>query len=173
VVAAINYLEEQGDLTLQVAGVRQGFRRLTLPRDPQSLTREMAGRFADREQRDLARLAEVTRYVNHDGCLTRTLLAYFGEPAETDCGHCGPCRGHHPGPLPPPSHRTPGEAERAMVAAVRHEHGEVLTSPRPIARVLCGITSPRASRARLTKDPRFGALSDVPFREVLALAEQR
>ncbi|MEO6434379.1 MAG: C-terminal helicase domain-containing protein, partial [Tepidisphaeraceae bacterium] len=170
VVAAINYLEEQGDLTLQVAGVRHGFRLLKQPDDAAALAGDMSRRFIERESRDIARLGEVLKFASHDGCKTRALLDYFGEPMENDCGHCGRCRGHRPGPLPPSSHRPPGDDERRLVDDLRREKHPALASSRQLARFLCGIPSPSASRAKLTKDQRYGALAGVPFREVLALA---
>jgi ATP-dependent DNA helicase RecQ len=166
VVAAINYLEEQGELTLQVAGVRHGYRLLRAPDDIVALTDAMTARFAEREQRDIARLSEVLAFASHDGCKTRRLLTYFGESMDLDCGHCGHCRGHRPGPVPPPSHRPPGEDERRMVEAMRAEGHAALASPRQLARFFCGIPSPSASRAKLTKHPQYGTLTRVPFREV-------
>jgi ATP-dependent DNA helicase RecQ len=40
-----------------------------------------------------------------------------------------------------------------------------------MARFLCGLASPATTRAKLTRDARFGRLGDVPFREVLQLVE--
>jgi ATP-dependent DNA helicase RecQ len=171
VVAAINYLEEQGDLVLQVAGVRHGYRLLRTPDDLAALTKTMTGRFADRESRDIVRLNEVLAFASHDGCKTRKLLAYFGEPMPDDCGHCGWCRGHRPGAIPPPSHRTPGDEERELIDEIRAERHAALSSPRQLARFLCGIPSPSASRAKLTKHDHYGALAAVPFREVYAFVQ--
>ena len=165
-VAAINYLEEQGELVLQVAGVRHGYRVLRAPDDVAALTKVMTDRFADRESRDIERLGEVLAFASHDGCKTARLLAYFGEPMPHDCGHCGWCRGHRPGPVPPPSHRAPGDEERQLVNEIRAEGHAALASPRQLARFLCGIPSPSASRAKLTRHDHYGALDAVPFREV-------
>src|SRR5439155_8561154 len=48
IVAALNYLEEKGDLTLQVAGARQGYRLAQRPRDVNALAAKLHARFADR-----------------------------------------------------------------------------------------------------------------------------
>jgi ATP-dependent DNA helicase RecQ len=173
VVAAINYFEEQGDLVLQVAGVRHGYRLLRTPDDLAALTDVMTRRFAEREARDVGRLNEVVAFASHEGCKTAKLLAYFGEPMPNDCGHCGWCRGHRPGPIPPPSHRAPGNGEAELVDALRDEHHAALASPRQLARFLCGIPSPSVSRAKLTKDPRYGVLGGVPFRQVLEFVTAR
>jgi ATP-dependent DNA helicase RecQ len=171
VVAAVNFLEEQGELVLQVAGVRHGYRLLRAPHDMDALAATMNGRFAERESRDLARLNEVLAFASHDGCKTRRLLAYFGEPMDSDCGQCGWCRGHRPGPVPPPSHHPPGAEERRLIEHLRREGHAALASPRQLARFLCGIPSPSASRAKLTKHDHYGALAAVPFREVYAFAQ--
>jgi ATP-dependent DNA helicase RecQ len=170
-VAAFNYLEEQGEVTLQVAGVRHGFRWLARPDDPGAVLKALMARFEAREERDLARLGEVMQLASFAGCKTRRLLAYFGETLDAECGHCSSCRGYHPGPIPPPSHSPPGEEARALLAALRGEGHPALASPRQMARFLCGIPSPSASRAKLTRDPRYGALAEVPFREVLRFIE--
>ena len=170
VVAAINFLAEQGHLILETAGVRHGFRLLKRPGDPRALTDDLSNRFLARESRDLARLAEVLNFASHQGCKTRKLLEYFGEPLGSDCGHCGWCRHHRPGPLPPPSHQPLGDAERKLVSEIRGENHAALAPPRAFAKFLCGIPSPGLSRAKLTRHPHYGAFSGVPFREVLTLA---
>ena len=70
IITAINYLEEQGDFKLQVAGTRSGFRLLKCPvREP--LLKKITGRFADRERRDLERFRQVLEYIRQTGCRTR------------------------------------------------------------------------------------------------------
>jgi ATP-dependent DNA helicase RecQ len=172
VVAAINFLAEQGDLILQTAGVRHGYRLLKRPENLNAIADDLTNRFLARESRDLARLAEVLNFANHNGCKTRKLLDYFGEPFAKDCGHCGWCRNHRPGPLPPPSHIAPGDADRQLINELRAENHPALASPRQLARFLCGIPSPGLSRAKLTRDGRYAALVGVPFRDVLKLVGQ-
>jgi len=171
-IAAINFLEEQGALKLQVGGVRQGYRLLRSDIDLKSLAQTMVDRFAARERRDIERLQQVLKLVEHEGCRTRFLLAYFGESLNGDCRHCGWCAGEQPGKLPPASFRRPGPPEHQKLNDLRAESHEPLKSIRQVARFLCGINSPAASRARLTKHPMFGMLADVPFRDVMAFVEE-
>ena len=49
---------------------------------------------------------------------------------------------------------------------------DVLSTPRALARFLCGLSSPRLGRARLGKNPLFGVLEAAPFLDVLAWATQ-
>jgi len=172
IIAALNYLEEQGDLTLQATGARKGYRRLRDDADRPALAAALAARFLARERSDVDRLRRVLDYAEADGCLTRNLLAYFGEARPADCGHCGRCLGDAAAPLPASPALIPGDREAAMVRALRAEGHAALASPRQMARFLCGLTSPAASRSKLGKNPLFGALADLPFERVMALAER-
>ncbi len=165
-IRALNYLEEQGDLELQVSGVRQGYRRLGPPPDREALLR----RFAQREQRDLARIDELLQLVHHPGCATRFLLGYFGESLCEPCGHCGSCLGHPP-PRVQPIERALNAQHRACIDSTRTEGKAALQHPRQLARFLCGLTSPALVRDRLTRHPAFGALAELPFPLVLQTIE--
>ncbi len=170
-IAALNYLEEQEALKLQVTGMRQGYRLKRTDFDVAGLTRTMVGRFSERESRDVRRMRQVLDFADHEGCRTRFLLTYFGEELKGDCGHCDWCEGERPGKLPPSTVRAPGAQEAAKLKQLRAEGHEALASDRQVTRFLCGINSPSASRARLTKHKLFGLLSDVPFKQVLAFVE--
>jgi ATP-dependent DNA helicase RecQ len=172
IVAALNYLEEQGDLVLQVAGVRQGY-RLTKPDvDRRELAAKLSARFVEREKRDVERLAQVLSFATHPGCLTRYLLRYFGEDLTQDCGHCARCAGEKPAPVPTSPPQRLGDREAAIVRSLRAERHASLATPRQMARFLCGLSSPSTARARLGRHEMFGALSDAPFREVLSFVER-
>ncbi|MHB2020659.1 MAG: RecQ family ATP-dependent DNA helicase, partial [Candidatus Xenobia bacterium] len=156
-VKALNYLEEQGDIELQVAGVRQGYRKLR-PFDT-SVHAHLEARFAEREQSDLARLQSVLELLAAPGCITAQLWRYFGETLPGPCGHCGDCEGR-----PRPQIKVAEPTARAYPEVPDHE---ALQSPRQQARFLCGISSPQTTRARLTRHRLFGALAEQPFQTVL------
>ncbi len=173
IVSAINYLEEQGDLKLQVAGARQGYRMKKPAGDIKPLIDKLVSRFGDREQRDVARLKEVLKFAEYSGCRTRYLLGYFGEKLDGDCGHCGWCRDHRATHLPPARQRELGPSETDLLHRLRAETHAALKQPRQIARSLCGLPSPAATRQRLGKHEWFGALADVSFQRVLSFAESK
>jgi ATP-dependent DNA helicase RecQ len=52
-----------------------------------------------------------------------------------------------------------------------NEKHAALKTPRQLARFLCGMASPAATRARLTRHAAFGLLVELPFAEVLIIAE--
>ena len=128
----------------------------------------LASRFLDREARDVARVRQVLDYAREPSCLTRRLLAYFGEDLPAPCGHCARCLGHAVAALPAAPERPLGPRERALVGSIRAENHRALSGPRPLARFLTGLSSPATTRAKLTRHPSFGALDDVPFARVVA-----
>jgi ATP-dependent DNA helicase RecQ len=170
-VAALNYLSEQDLIELEVTGVRQAFRHTKTPVKVDTLIDELDAKFADREMRDVERLEGVLEFADDNACLSNQLSAYFGEPLSERCGHCSVCRGEHQ-PLKPAT-RLPelGEREAGMVEQLLDLRSPALTNPRQMSRFLCGISSPAVSRARLGKHEHFGALSDVPFEDVMQFVE--
>jgi ATP-dependent DNA helicase RecQ len=171
IVAALSGLEAAGDAALTVSGIRQSFRLKKDPGDLRLLAARHAELFQMREQADLARLRQVLGIASHRGCLTGYLTRHFGEKLAEPCDHCDRCRG-----LPAttirrtPPRRTTDEEWHVMQTLARERHAE-LGTPRQLARFLCGMTSPATTRARLTRHSAFGLLADLPFAEVLAMAE--
>lgn len=171
IIAALNYLEEQGDFKLQATGSRIGFRLLKRPvREP--LLKSVTARFADRERRDLERFQQVLAYVRHPGCRTRFLGTYFGETETTPCGHCGACLGERTAELAPYPERPLGPAEELVLQSYRAKRLDALATPRQLTRFLCGLSSPGTTRAKLNKESAFGVLADVPFKRVMEWVEK-
>ncbi len=166
IVKALTYLEERGDLELQVAGVRQGYRVARVPEDLAAVWRELCERFAAREKSDLKRSAAVSALLGGEGCLVRRLLGYFGEEPGRDCGHCGRCDGE---PAVALERATPALALPAeTLAELRARHPEALRATRQVTRFMCGIASPALVKAKLTRHAAFGSAGDVPFAHVAA-----
>ena len=171
IVAAITYLEEQGDLLVQVTGLRHGYRRLKHP-DIHALSAELAQTFLHRENQDIDRLNKVVAFAEHNRCLTRHLLAYFGETLDTDCRHCSICQGSEPHRLPRTPFQGMSNDHIKIVDSIRSESHEALKHPRQLTRFLCGLTSPAVTKARLSRHPHFGCFTELPFPHVLTFLEQ-
>jgi ATP-dependent DNA helicase RecQ len=169
VVAAITYLEEKGDLIVEAAGVRQGYRLKRQPGDLRGLCDELSRRFQQREDRDIARTGRVLAYAETDGCLTAHLLNYFGEQRD-DCGHCGRCERQPRVALPPARVVSPPDGWKRQLQDLLSKRNAALTSPRQVARFLCGLASPATTRAKLRSHPLYGLLQSMPFHDVMALA---
>ena len=171
IVAALGGLEAAGDLVLEPSGVRLGYRMKKPPPEPRVLTEKLAAVFERREQADLARLRQVLGLAGHRGCLTAYLTKHFGETLAVPCGHCDRCRGVAPQVVRrPPARRTTDEEWQTLRLLVAEDHASLAT-PRQLARLLCGLSSPASTRARLTRHPAFGLLADLPFADVLVIAE--
>ena len=170
IVSALGYLEETGDLELQISGLRQGYRVRDIPRDVDELCDALTDRFQRREENDIARIGRVVEFVQHDSCLTRRVLEYFGEERE-DCGHCCRCEGVRAQGLPPARGGSTSGLRPDPLQRIREDAKGALDTSRQLARFLCGLSSPATTRARLRGHPLFGAMEGVPFHEVMASPE--
>lgn len=166
-VRAFTYLEEQGDVTLKVANLRQGYRLKAAPTDVAGLKGELMERFTARERNDIERVHQVVTLTEQSACLVRRLLEYFGETLDGDCGHCDRCLGETIPTARSSSEPGPVSIERPSLEKLRKEYPEALGTPRQAARFLCGLASPRLTRAKLNRHPLFGSQAEVPFRRVL------
>jgi ATP-dependent DNA helicase RecQ len=173
IVAALEYLDQQGLVELQAAEVRQRYTITARPDSDTDLVAHLLERFARRERSETERIQSVLSLVTHDGCQVRALVAYFGETRTQPCGHCGNCINGRPERLPEPEPKPPIEAvlDAASLADLRAGNAEALGTPRQAARFLAGITSPASTGAKLTRHPLFGALTDRRFLDILAWCE--
>ena len=171
-IRALDWFGDQQLLEVQAGGVRNRYQRLRPADDPQALAADLVSYNMKREAAETARLQQVLDLFNLDGCRAAALAAHFGEELETPCGHCSGCRGEVVTIKP----RSEGAIEDGLWIRVHptvEAAGEVLGTPRAVARFLCGLTSPRMTRARLARDPLFGVLAEMPFPKVLAWAQQQ
>ncbi len=173
IVAALNYLEEKGDIELKVGGVRRGYRLLRRPGNDktQALTTRLQEKFKIREEQDIKRLADVVGMIGNRGCQTGFLLSYFGEDLAGNCGHCEHCLSgngkqkeiicHHD----TRKFEVSPEALKTIETVLSEKHPPLSTS-RQQARFFCGLRSPQVSRAGLPKRRGFGILANQPFCKV-------
>jgi len=173
IMKALSYLEEAGDIAIKPSGLRHRFRLLpkAKERSPHELATWLYGLFTAREKKDLARLDGIMEFASSSGCLTRRLVAYFGESMDADCGHCGRCVGDEASTPPRSEQWEISITGISAIQSLRAEGHAALRSKRALARFLCGITSPAVSRDRLTRHDSFGMLESLPFSEVLAHLE--
>ncbi|MDR3403891.1 MAG: RecQ family ATP-dependent DNA helicase [Chthoniobacter sp.] len=174
IAKALSWLEETGAISQKPSGLRHGFRlcRQAAAAAPEEVAANLAKLFARREERDLERMAGLLEFASAPGCITRRLLAHFGETLDDEnCGHCHFCRTGEPAtrvmlPASPAKEFTDADAED--IRALIFEENGSLASPRAVTRYFCGLTSPATTRAKLTRRPDFGRWAAVPFRTVLA-----
>jgi ATP-dependent DNA helicase RecQ len=172
IVTALGYLEEQGDILVNVAGIRQGYRRLKMPDNMEALVDSLNERFQTREVNDIERIQRVLSFAQQDGCLTQYLLAYFGEK-RAPCGHCCWCQRKKPSILKPRQVPVFDEQDEQRIHALIAAGHNALMSPRKLARFLCGISSPATTRDKLRKSDMFAAYDRFPFIKVLQFVNSR
>jgi ATP-dependent DNA helicase RecQ len=173
IVKALDWLAEQQLLVVRVAGMQHRYRRLRMPSDQVALVSDLHLRLQRREAAELARLQQVVGMIASPDCRSRALAAHFGEDLATDCGHCSACLGDSSAELPA-RRRSPVAATLTdELQPLLRAHAETLGSSRQLARFLCGCSSPVFTRRKLSRDPNFGRLVEMPFADVLVWAETR
>jgi len=173
VVKAFDYLAEQGMIELKPSGLVHRYRRLKQADNPAAVIDDLCDRMQRREQRDLERLGDVIDQATGEGCQVSRLGDYFGEPLRSSCGHCSRCLEETTSSVEvtrPQLEMTDTLWDQAK--QLRDRHPDILDSPSRLARLLCGISSPKLTRAKLTKEPLFGAFVKVSYRQVLQRADQ-
>ena len=135
---------------------------------------ELHDKFQQREAREIERLGQVLRLVTSNSCQWAALSEYFNDPIPEPCDHCTWC-GNDRKALSLPSRTRPAADPTTLqqAHALRAKHPKELSEPESLARFLCGIRSPWLTRAKLTGNPLFGALAQVPFLDVLDLLDIR
>ena len=171
IVALLNDLQAAGDIMLTVSGVRHAYRMKKDPGDLKLLIAGLVEKFQQRVQADLVRLSQVLGISSQRGCLTAYLTKHFGEKLDQPCGHCDRCRGVPAKTIKRPKFRRATDEELSLVKDLVDQKHAALATPRQLARFLCGMASPAATRARLTRHNAFALLSDLPFADVLVIAE--
>jgi len=174
VVRALDWLGEQQMLEVKVAGIRHRYERLKTPADIAALADSLHQRMLKREQAEVHRLQQVLELAGADSCQTAMLAAHFAEILPDPCGHCSWCQGGKQATPRRIEASLPEDLESRVQDLLQQQGTDpVLQDARSLARFLCGITSPRISRAKLVGHPLFGIAERTPFKQVLARVEGR
>lgn len=172
-VAALDYLGEQGMLEVKVAGVRNRYTVVKQPENVQELAQALSDDASKREVREIERLQQVLDWISLDQCQTSALCERFDKALESNCGHCGYCETHKSVVIKEPAlSEVPDNVLNAAVE-LQKSMPEVLATPTDVTRVLCGLSSPAISRAKLAKHNLFGSCSEIAFASVLGQLQSR
>ncbi|QDV22314.1 RecQ family ATP-dependent DNA helicase [Aureliella helgolandensis] len=167
IVKMLDFFAEKGWIELQVSGLVHGYRKHQPIADIEELTQELYQYTLDREIGELGRLNELFELMCSTDCQCGGLSQHFGQPLASPCGHCSACEGQAIEELPEPDYPRIGDSALTAVRQLSKKHPEQLGDARSQARFLCGMTSPRMVRARLSRDAMFGCCSAIPFDRVL------
>ncbi len=169
IIRALDYLSEKNLLEVKVSGLRNRYQKIKSPTTTDTLATELYQRALQRENSEIKRLQQVLDLTHHQGCQVNLLATYFGDQRDQPCGHCSWClEGKTAETI---QHPTVAIDETIWQQALDLQaETPLLNDPHILARFLCGITSPKLSRTKLTKNPLFGTLAHVPFQQLLAHA---
>lgn len=173
ITAALTYLEEKGQIVLQSSGLRYGYQLANVPEDLDPLINSMVESFYRQEQQNLRRTEQIRTLVEAKGCIVRHLLNYFGEQLSEDCGQCSRCLAEDYKPVKEPVLKRLTVDDEKMIQQLSAEQHGALQQPRQLGRFLCGISSPATTKAKLTKDHRFGCYAHLPFSQVMVAIENQ
>lgn len=169
IMRALDYLGEQQMLEVQAAGVRNRYTLVKSPDTIAMLAEQLHALMVQRETREIERLGQVLAWIQLNSCQTAALAAHFAEELSQPCGHCMWCQSSDPTLLPERTIAEVGSKVWQQAKSLQAEQPEVLGSPTMLARLLCGVSSPKMIRARLRGHSLFGALVDVPFPKVVEM----
>ncbi len=169
IIAALNYLDEQGMIILKTEKARRLYRFIHSPDDIELLIEKLADKFNNSEKNNIERVQYLSHISASGKCLVRAILTYFGEDLGHDCGHCSSCEGAGAQIFARQTRSITAEHTELIRNLIAENHSS-LGTPRKLARYLAGMTSPQTTRERLTKNREFGLLEYVAFSKILELS---
>ena len=171
IVKALDYFDEKGWIELQVSGLVHGYRKLGAFESVDSVADQYAQRMITREHDEIARIDSVFEYACATSCQAASLSEHFGQPLEEPCGSCTYCTDDGSLEIETAKILQLDQATLDVVKKLKSSHADALPSSRSIARLLCGITSPALTRAKLSREKIFGTCSHIPFADVMKQVE--
>ncbi|MEO8268094.1 MAG: RecQ family ATP-dependent DNA helicase [Aureliella sp.] len=167
IVKMLDYFAEKGWVELEASGLVFGYRKLKPITDIDRLSQDLYQVALDREIGELTRLDELYLLMCADNCQSALLSQHFGQPHSGECGHCSVCEGTGIEELPEPDYPRLGDSALTGIRRLSREKPDLLGDARQQARFLCGLSSPKMIRARLTQEPLYGCCSAIPFDRVI------
>lgn len=134
--------------------------------DADSVAKDLAGLFFEKEKKEIARLHAMIEFFETDQCLAKSLSAYFGERLDHNCRKCSVCMEGKPikllsSELPSLDMINCHELVQPLV-----ETAESPVSATLITRFLCGISSPRLIAYKAKQMDGFGRLEAYSYKAV-------
>jgi ATP-dependent DNA helicase RecQ len=167
IVAALEYFDEKGWISLQSRQSVDVYDILTQAFDIDGLAEKMVALFKEKEGFEIQRIHDMVGFFESDACISNQLAQYFGEHLEkARCGHCSFCKVGR-ALLPETAGRKPlADFEFGALTAEFRQAAGKHSSGVNLAKFLCGIYTPIFSKTKLKKLPHFGVLENYPFPEV-------
>lgn len=169
VITALEYLETQQLIELETKRTTDVYSINEALLNDEFLAQNLYQYFADKEQKEIQRIALLVRFFELDRCLTHNLSRYFDDQQSPEhCGHCSVCRGQvaklaYSAPAIWPSDN---ELKSAMAKL-----DDTLAKFAPLTdttycRFLAGISVPVFSRNKVRQIPGFGSCEQLRYEDI-------
>ncbi|NRB39168.1 MAG: RecQ family ATP-dependent DNA helicase [Pseudomonadales bacterium] len=162
VVAALEYLQEQGLIELQTKGMTEVFAVNGHAINNAELATQLYQYFADKEEKEIKRIHALVRFFQLDRCLSSNLARYFDDQLAPEmCGHCSVCRGQVAELKYSEALQWPADQQLQSNIQGLKQHLQakiaVPISTESACRFLAGISIPIFARNKVKQLPGFGS----------------
>lgn len=179
VVAALEYLQEQGCITLETKRITEVFAVNAKALSEPDLAVQLHNYFVEKEKKEIARIAALVRFFELSGCLSHHLALYFDDVQSPQvCGHCSVCKGKV-------AHLTyssvvewPKDAQISCITVALEQYltektaghssmeRNIVLSQENIGRFLAGISVPVFNRYKVRKLQGFGLCEHLRYEDI-------
>ncbi|PSU92998.1 recombinase RecQ [Photobacterium kishitanii] len=169
VVAAIDYLHEQGWITLESKQMTDVYRINQHHFDIETETEALYQLFQQKEHSEINRIENMIDFFESESCLSHKLASYFADHhAPQQCGHCSVCRGKK---ITLPALPTLPEISDQQITTWSDafiQRNDTAPSMAAITRFLHGMSTPLNSKIKAKQLEGFGVLEAYPFQQTFA-----
>jgi ATP-dependent DNA helicase RecQ len=173
VIAALDYLEQQGLIELQSKQMTQVYKVFKEALSSE-LREQLVQRFKEKESSEIARIHFLLDFFAGEQCLSLQLARYFSDGNLLQpCGHCSVCAGQVAVMPPPPVLKPLAEYDFKRLSMQISERLAGQSTPLLLARFFCGLSTPVFTRLKVRKLEGFALLEKYRFAEVKSWVEQQ
>ncbi|MFT5611041.1 MAG: ATP-dependent DNA helicase RecQ [Polaribacter sp.] len=171
VITALEYLQEKQCIELESKRMTEVFSVNEVALADNGLAQKLHEYFADKEKKEIKRIAALIRFFELDNCLSYNLSRYFDDQnAPQQCGHCSVCKGQV-AKLAYSQQRTwPSDETLSQVLSDLQKHlATKVTQPLSnelLCRFLAGLSVPIFARNKVRQLPGFALCENVRFADI-------
>jgi ATP-dependent DNA helicase RecQ len=179
VVAALEYLQEKGCITLETKRITEVYAVNTRVLAEPGLAVKLHNYFAEKEQKEIVRIATLVRFFELSRCLSHHLALYFDDVnSPENCGHCSVCKGQVAKLAYSSSVHWLEDIQINRIIDVVEQHltektagvssleQGIARSQENICRFLAGISVPVFNRYKVRKLQGFGVCEHVRYEDI-------
>ncbi|KJG09798.1 ATP-dependent DNA helicase RecQ [Photobacterium kishitanii] len=169
VVAAIDYLHEQGWITLESKQMTDVYRINQHHFDIETETEALYQLFQQKEHSEINRIENMIDFFESESCLSHKLASYFADHhAPQQCGHCSVCRGKKITLPALPTLPEINDQQITIWSDAFIQRNDTAPSMAAITRFLHGMSTPLNSKIKAKQLEGFGVLEAYPFQQTFA-----